>query len=217
MHNDRHPIQTAPLILLAPQLLSWQYSFMPLALTVLATFLMLLMWTIYRRHGSAFAAVCTSTLVATVPIIYHPTYGLATFWLEWFPAFCIGCAILCLLNASRFGRYERYWVLGFGIFTALGVLGRYVAVVMVLAIPLPVVVYYIIGSWRTHKTWKIWLRSIGLAASVFMALAGYFLIAHLPSNYHFYVTYNVPLKNDNLTASYYFITQTWTSFWTYGS
>jgi hypothetical protein len=185
LSNVRHPLRTAPLVLLAPSLLTAQFGFMATSLPFLGLFLGLLGLHVHRRTGSLPYALACMALFAALPGLLNPRFGLAVYWLETVASPLLGSALLCLLLSDR-GRHLG-WLAAFATFAALACLSRYVTVAFAGFLCGPIVLAYLGRRlWEERSLLRALLLPILVIGVVGGLLAGDFLIGHFKENQLFY-------------------------------
>ena len=125
LDNPRSPLRTTPLVLIWPSLLANPLGHLATALPMLATFLILLGYTVYRRTEHLLYSLAVMALFCAIRGMFDPTLGLAVFWLDLHASYLVGAAALCLLNSSN-GRNLVALAL-FALIAALATLSRFVA------------------------------------------------------------------------------------------
>jgi len=203
LHNARSPLRTAPVVLLAPGMLTLPVGHMATVIPVLLAFLGLLGWTVYRRTDSPLYAIGAMGLFCGIPGVFFTTSGLGAFWLDQPAALLAASAVLCLLNSAQ-GRDLR-WLAGFACFAALTALSRYVAAVYLFVVCAPLLAVFLAARGvRERGIVRPVLVPILVIAAVVGALAGYFLVAHFARNSYFYSNYGYAL-NGGVRASWVFV------------
>lgn len=194
LHNDRFPLRTIPLILLAPGLLAKPQGHMATLLPALAVFLALLGWIIWRRSGSLAYAIAGMALFASIPGFYDPRAGLGVYLLDLTAAFWCGAAIICLLQWDDGGRSG--WLAAFAVFASFAALSRYVAAGYLLVMAGPVLAEIL---WRRRREagrlFQAVVKPLLLTASLVAVLAGYYLLAHFRDTMDFYAAYGYNLDS----------------------
>lgn len=182
-NNERCPGRVIPYIILSPKLLATLWGHMWTQMPVLLAFLVLLSSTIYKKSQSLLLATGSIVLFSGIPFLYHPTNGLAAYWLDLTSACALGSAAVCLIRYAD-ARQQR-WMYAFGAFCSIAALCRWSAAFYVLtfaALALPLVLFG-----RSHP----WKRSLlDLACAVVTALPGLlFLFSSWKSNAWYYKTF----------------------------
>ncbi len=193
LHNDRFPLRTIPLILLAPYLLAEPQGYMATALPALAVFLALLGWIVWRRSGSLAYAIAGMALFASIPGFYDPRAGLGVYLLDLPAALWCGAAIICLLQWD--GGKHRGWLAAFAVFASFAALSRYVAAGYLLVMAGPVLAELL---WRRRDADGIFqavVKPLLLVASLVGILAGYYLLVHFRNTMDFYAVYGYNLHS----------------------
>jgi hypothetical protein len=202
-NNNRHPLRTLPLVMLAPLLLAHPFGHMATALPALFVFIFLIAYTIYKEARQFLPAIAGSFTAILLPGLYNPVSGIAAYWLDLTAAFLVGSAALALLN-SNCARDLR-WLAFYAVLGSLAAFARYVSVAYLLFATMPVLLWFLFNEVRVKHNW---LRSVILpvivVAGVSLILAGPFLFAHLRSVSEFYSVYGyavgVPLKISSVAA-----------------
>lgn len=191
-NNNRHPLRTVPLVVLAPQLLAHPFGHMATSLPALFVFVFLLAYTLYQKTGRIFSAIAGSSITVLLPGLYNPVSGVATYWLDLTAAFLIGASILALLNSNR-GRDLR-WLILFVLLGSCAAFARYVSIAYFLFASVPVIVWCLVTRAREDGDW---LRSALLPALILagtsILVAGPYLFAHLGAVSEFYRIYGYAL------------------------
>lgn len=184
LENDRFPLRTVPLILIAPGLLAHPFGHLATALPALFILLFLLGWTVYQRTGFLLYALACMALFVAARHFYQPNVGLAAYWLDSPAAFLTGAAALALLNSRTGQSYP--WLAAFAGLASATVLCRYAAGVFVFFQCAPVLVAYLCIRWRRERTVRSVLAPVLLIGGIVAALTGYYLVSHFESNRFYY-------------------------------
>jgi len=203
LHNDRQPLRTAPLALLAPSLLSNPYGHLITTGLTLTLLLVLVGYVVYSRRQSLWLALGAQILLTAVPLYYDSYRGIANYWLEWGAALWLGCAVCFLLLAIDFPKQQR-WIIGFALSAAAATLSRYIASMFVATVCIVPFGFYLWRRWQLQRQWRDVIVGAALPLCIILVSAGYFLLAHLSSNIAFYRDYGYAI-NQTFTSSWQFI------------
>ncbi len=191
LENERHPLRTVPLLLVAPSLLAQPQGHMATSLPMYAILLWVMGWTVYRRTQHLFYALAIITLLGATKYLYNGDSGLAAYWLDPPMSFLFGATALCLVNSR--GRDLR-WLAAFAVLAALTALSRYVAAGYLFFVCAPLLAYYLARRWwQERNIWQTVILPAGIVAAIIMLLAGDFLLTHFSGVMGFYSSYGYAL------------------------
>jgi hypothetical protein len=185
--NERHPLRTIPLVLLAPEWLAHPYGYMATSLPMFAIMLFVMGWTIHYRTGHVFYAIAGMSFLCCTANLFSIEYGIATYWLDAPMSYLFGAAVLSLVNSR--GK-NLPWVAAFAALAAFTVLSRYLSVVYILFISAPLLMYYLGRRWWEEQNyWKTVVLPVVIISLIIFPLAGTFLFKHYSSVIGFYSSY----------------------------
>lgn len=191
-NNNRHPLRTVPLLVLAPKLLAHPFGHMATSLPALFVFIFLLGWTVYARTRRLLPAVAGSSVIVLLPGLYEPVSGIAAYWLDLPAALLIGASMLALLNSD--GARDFRWLVAFVVLGSCAAFVRYISVAYLLFAAVPVFAWYLVGRVMDDGNW---LRSVAapfaVVAGSAVAVAGPYLFWHVGSVGEFYRLYGYAL------------------------
>lgn len=191
-NNNRHPLRTVPLLVLAPKLLAHPFGHMATSLPALFVFIFLLGRTLYARGRRLLPAVAGSSVIVLLPGLYAPTSGIAAYWLDLPAALLIGSSVLALLNSD--GGRDLRWLVLFVVLGSCAAFSRYVAIAYLLFATIPVFAWYLAARVMNEGGW---LRSIVapliVVAGSAIVVAGPYLFLHVESVGEFYRLYGYAL------------------------
>ncbi len=182
--NNRYPIRTVPLALLAPSVLAHPMGHVTTAIPSLLAFLVVFGIAVRRRSGSTLFSIVAMALFCSLTGIYNPNYGFATYWLDFVAALWAGAAAMCLINSDE--TRSTKWIIAFAVFASFAALSRYIAAGYVLFSCLPILVIYSIkriGHGEELK--KVATPYLWLFLTIAL-LAGAFLVCNAHANLQFY-------------------------------
>jgi hypothetical protein len=189
--NDRFPLRTVPLILFAPELLARPYGYMATSLPMFTIMLWMMGVTVYRRTRHILYSLAVISLLGATSYLFNLEYGFATYWLDTPMSYLFGAAVLSLVNSR--GK-SIPWLVAFAVLASFTVLSRYIAVMYILFISAPLLVYYLARRWRVERNfWKAVALPVGIIAVIILSLAGVFLFRHFSNVLGFYTSYGYAL------------------------
>lgn len=191
-NNNRHPLRTVPLLVLAPNLLAHPFGHMATSLPALFVFIFLLGRTLYVRCRRLLPAVAGSSIVVLLPGLYAPTSGIAAYWLDLPAALLIGASVLALLNSDD-GRDLR-WLVLFVVLGSCAAFFRYVSVAYLLFATVPVFAWYLVARVMDEGNWlRSAITPLVVVVGSAIVVAGPYLFWHVESVGEFYRLYGYAL------------------------
>jgi hypothetical protein len=179
--------RSVPLLLLNPEWLKSPHAHLITSGFSLFIFVLLALYTVYRRTGSSVYSMAVGALICFTPGIYEPVLGLGAFWLDLTAGFLASAAILCLINSKK-GRHLG-WLAGFALFAGCSLLSRFVAGVYLFVQAAPLVVFYLLERWKETKRFATVLRPVLVIGGVLCLLTGWYIWHQTPSQLFYYLNY----------------------------
>lgn len=206
-NNNRHPLRTIPLLILAPKLLAHPFGHMATSLPALFVFIFLLGRTLYANGQRLLPALAGSSIVLLLPGLYEPVSGIAAYWLDLPAALLIGASVLALLSSD--GGRDFRWLVVFVVLGSCAAFFRYVSVAYLLFATVPIFAWYLAVRVMNEGDW---LRSavapLAVVAGSAIVVAGPYLFRHAESVGEFYRLYGYALGVPYDIAAHAF----WNSF-----
>ena len=191
LNNNRHPLRTTPLVLFAPEWLAHPYGYMVTSLPMFAVMIWVMGVTVHRRTGHILYSLAVMSLLGATTYLFNVEYGIATYWLDTPMSYLFGAAVLSLVNSR--GK-SIPWLVAFAVLAAFTVLSRYIAVIYILFVSAPLLLYYLARRWWEERDfWKALVLPVGVIAVIILSLAGVFLFRHFASVFGFYTSYGYAL------------------------
>jgi hypothetical protein len=150
--NKRDPFRTAPIALLAPELLKSPLGHLTTAAPLLFAFVLLFGMAIYGRMGSLLYAITAMSMVGALPGMYNPENGFGAYWLDLPAAFAMGAAALCLTNYGS--SLKLRWLALFGVFASITAMSRFSAAFYLILFAAPLLAWQVFRNWRLQHSVK---------------------------------------------------------------
>jgi hypothetical protein len=179
--------RSVPLLLLNPELLKSRHAHLVTSGFSLFIFVLLTLYTVYRRTGSSLYSIAVVTLICFTPGIYGPVLGLGAFWLDLTAGFLGSAAVLCLIN-SKNGQHLG-WLIGFALLAGSSLLSRFITGVYLFVQAAPLLVFYLIQRWRQTKSFVRVLVPVTVIGGVLFVLAGWYIWHQTPAQLFYYLNY----------------------------
>jgi hypothetical protein len=179
--------RSVPLLLIDPDLLKDRHAHLITSGFSLFIFVLIALYTVYRRTGSFVYSMAVGALICVTPGIYEPVLGLGAFWLDLTAGFLGSAAILCLINSKK-GQHLG-WLAGFALLAGCGLLSRFVTGVYLFVQAAPLLVFYLLQRWRETKRFVTILRPVLVIGGVLCLLTGWYIWHQTPSQLFYYLNY----------------------------
>ncbi|PWT81821.1 MAG: hypothetical protein C5B58_09240 [Acidobacteria bacterium] len=189
--------RSVPLLLLNPDLLKDRHAHLITSGFSLFIFVLLALYTVYRRTGSFVYSMAVAALICSTPGMYEPVLGLGAFWLDLTAGFLGSAAMLCLINSKK-GQYLG-WLAGFALLAGSSVLSRFVTGVYLFVQAGPLLVFYLLHRWRATKSFVPVLAPVLVIGGVLCLLTGWYIWHQIPSQLFYYLNYGYG-NTDPLTS-----------------
>jgi hypothetical protein len=189
--------RSVPLLLLNPDLLKDRHAYLITSGFSLIIFVLLALYTVYRRTGSFVYSMAVAALICSTPGIYQPVLGLGAFWLDLTAGFLGSAAILCLINSEK-GQHLG-WLAGFALLAGSSLLSRFVTGVYLFVQAAPLLVFYLLHRWKETKSFVTVLMPVLVIGGVLCLLTGWYIWHQTPSQLFYYLNYGYG-NTDPLTS-----------------
>jgi hypothetical protein len=179
--------RSVPLLLLNPELLKSPHAHLITSGFSLFIFVLLAVYTVYRRTGISLYSMAVGTLICFAPGIYGPVLGLGAFWLDLTAGFLGSAAVLCLINSKN--GLHLGWLIGFALLGGASLLSRFVTGVYLFVQAAPLLVFYLLQRWGQTKSFVRILVPVIAIGGVLCLLTGWYIWHQIPSQLFYYLNY----------------------------
>jgi hypothetical protein len=196
--------RSVPLLLLNPELLKSPRAHLITSGFSLFIFVLLAVYTVYRRTGSSLYSMAVGTLICFTPGIYGPVLGLGAFWLDLTAGFLGSAAVICLINSKN--GLHLGWLIGFALLGGASLMSRFVTGVYLFVQAAPLLVFYLVQRWRQTKSFVSVLVPVIAIGGVLCLLTGWYIWHQTPTQLFYYLNYGYGNADPFVSCQRAFIT-----------